>query len=128
MAKMRGDNLLSTPGKGNPAWSKDPATGKGKSGNPGGLTKAFVAARRKASELLEAALCNKETGVDELVDAIVDGVRARDATCIKLACEYRWGKPVQPVEFDPASMDDKELKREVIGLAKQWEQEEQQLQ
>lgn len=66
---------------------------KGQSGNPGGLTKEQREIRQSVSEKLNARF--EEGGVDRLVDAIVFGVERGDASCIKLACEYRWGKPSQ---------------------------------
>lgn len=94
----------------------------GQSGNPGGLTKRHREVRKKVAQLLEDALVVDNH--DRLIEAIVDGVQARDSTCIKLACEYRWGKPMQPVEVDIENMDDQTLKREVMAIAKQWEAED----
>jgi hypothetical protein len=41
--------------------------------------------------------------------------------CIKLACEYRWGKPVQPVTFDPGKMADDELRNAVRNIVHEWD-------
>lgn len=70
---------------------------KGRSGNPGGLTKHARAVRKSIAEQLEAR-CRAPGGGDKLVDALIAGIEDGDSTCIKLACEYRWGKPVERVE------------------------------
>lgn len=101
----------------------------GVSGNPSGLSREMRAKRASIAEALDTAFTVKEIidGVevekDLLVDAIKLGVQVGEPALIKLACEYRWGKPVQPVEIDPERMEDSELRKAVVELTKQWEQE-----
>ncbi len=52
-----------------------------------------------------------------------DDAAASVAAC-KALLERGYGKPIQPVAFEPADMSDNELKRAVIGLAEQLKQEE----
>jgi hypothetical protein len=66
---------------------------KGVSGNPGGLTKEHRAKRLAVRTALETAFVKE--GIDTLVNAIVEGVQAGDSSIIRLACEYRWGKPTE---------------------------------
>jgi hypothetical protein len=89
----------------------------GKSGNPGGLTKEHREARKRVADALDAAFTRPD-GTDGLVEAIVLGVADGDGTCIKLACEYRWGKPVQPVEIDPGKWGDDELRKAAAEVAR----------
>ncbi len=70
---------------------------KGQSGNPLGTPRRTRELRQKVSQALEEAFC--KDGRDLLVDAIVTGVEAGDSTCLKLAAEYRWGKPATEVEL-----------------------------
>lgn len=83
------------------AGSSDKARGRpfqpGVSGNPSGLPKATREIRRKVSAALDEAFT--KDGRDLLVDAIVAGVQTGDSTCLKLASEYRWGKPATEVEL-----------------------------
>ena len=90
--------------------------------NPGGLTREQRQRRKSVSDALERAFTRAD-GTDELVDAIVAGVRERDSTCLKLACDYRWGKPVQRVEIAPEEMEDHELRRAVADVVEQWRTE-----
>lgn len=76
----------------------------GKSGNPGGFSKARRAARERIRTALDTAF-TREDGSDMLVDAIVAGVRDADSTCIRLACEYRWGKPETDVNLHDGNGD-----------------------
>lgn len=69
----------------------------GKSGNPDGLPAAVREIRMAVREALDKAFTGPG-GSDELVTALVRGVSVGDGVCIKLACEYRWGKPVQQLE------------------------------
>lgn len=69
----------------------------GQSGNPGGMPKGAREVRQKVAAALDARFT--VDGRDLLVDALVAGVSMADATCIKLACEYRWGKPVTMLEL-----------------------------
>ncbi len=71
---------------------------KGKSGNPGGLS----AERRERLKVLTKALDDvfapdSEGDPDKLVNAIAQGCADGDAQAMKLACEYRWGKPAQEI-------------------------------
>ncbi len=95
----------------------------GPSPNPGGLTKAQREARRTLREALDQRFTRPD-GTDILVDALVRGVEDGDSTCIKLSCEYRYGKPVQPVELEPAQLSDGELRRALVEVADQWKEEE----
>jgi hypothetical protein len=70
----------------------------GQSGNPAGTPKGTREIRHRVSELLDAAF-RREDGSDVLIDAIKAGVETGDSTCMKLACEYRYGKPVTMVEL-----------------------------
>ena len=70
----------------------------GQSGNPGGQRKGSREIRHKVADLLEIAFTKVE-GEDLLVNAIKAGVETGDGQCIKLAAEYRWGKPVTMVEL-----------------------------
>jgi hypothetical protein len=69
---------------------------KGQSGNPQGHSKARRETREKVRAALDAKF-EQGDGSDLLVDALVHGVQTGDSTCIKLACEYRWGKPESDV-------------------------------
>lgn len=91
--------------------------------NPGGLTRAQREVRAAVRTLLDEAFTGPD-GTDVLVDAIKLGVSIGDGSIIRLACEYRWGKPTQPVEIDPSRMGDEELKKSVIEIAEQWKQED----
>ena len=71
----------------------------GQSGNPSGSSKKQRARREGASILLEKVFAAQNEGdVDLLVEAIRQGVVAGESAIIKIACEYRWGKPVQLVD------------------------------
>lgn len=70
----------------------------GQSGNPAGTPKGTREIRHRVSELLDAAF-RREDGSDVLIDAVKAGVETGDSTCIKIAYEYRWGKPVTMVEL-----------------------------
>lgn len=65
---------------------------KGESGNPLGLSSGTRERRRRVAQALDEAFTGPG-GVDTLVEAIREGVEARDSTCLKLACSYRWGNP-----------------------------------
>lgn len=71
----------------------------GQSGNPGGLPKGTRELRKRVQDALDEVFVCKETGRDTLIDAIKAGVETGDSTCMKLACEYRYGKPVTMVEL-----------------------------
>ena len=95
----------------------------GKSGNPGGLSHETRERRQRVSEALEKAFVDEATGEDKLITAIKLGVAEGEPQLIKLACEYRWGKAVQPVEIAPESMDNDALKGALIEIAEQWKSE-----
>jgi hypothetical protein len=92
----------------------------GQSGNPSGLPKHVREVRQNVKEALDKAFTEPD-GSDGLVKAIVAGTREGDGVCIKLACEYRWGKPVQPVTFDPGKMADDELRNAVRNIVHEWD-------
>ena len=69
--------------------------------NPGGQTKKHIAIRRSVRNALDQAFTRPD-GTDELVDALVAGVRSGDATSLKLACAYRYGKPVDQTPEEAA--------------------------
>lgn len=106
----------------------------GHSGNPGGFTKATRARRIAVAAALDEALTvkeivdGKEISTDLLVEAIKLGVQEREPSLVRLACEYRWGKPIQPIEdvTDVESIKTKQLLAqlpealEVLGDG--WEQ------
>jgi hypothetical protein len=85
----------------------------GQSGNPGGMPKGAREVRFKVAAALDERFT--QDGQDRLVDALVLGVEAGDATCIKLACEYRWGKPVTQLEL---SGPDGEPLRSALDLSR----------
>jgi hypothetical protein len=93
---------------------------KGQSGNPTGFTKKHLETRLNVQAALDKAFTAPD-GADTLVTAIVRGVQEGDGVCIKLACEYRWGKPVQPVTFDPGKMADDELRNAVREIVHEWD-------
>lgn len=70
----------------------------GQSGNPAGTPKGTREIRHRVSELLDAAF-RREDGSDVLIDAVKAGVETGDSTCMKIAWEYRFGKPVTMVEL-----------------------------
>jgi hypothetical protein len=70
---------------------------KGQSGNPGGMPKGTRETRNKIAAALDEAFT--QDGRDLLVEAIVAGVQTGDSTSMKLAAEYRWGKPVSVLEL-----------------------------
>ncbi len=71
---------------GNKAKQKVPAHAwkPGTSGNPSGLPAAVREVRLAVKDALDKAFTRP------------DGA---DGPCIKIACDYRWGKPVQQVEL-----------------------------
>lgn len=73
----------------------------GISGNPGGYSKRMRELHGRLREALDAAF-TREDGTDVLVDALVAGVRTGDSTCIKLSCEYRFGRAPQAIELTGA--------------------------
>lgn len=83
----------------NKAKQKAPAHAwkPGQSGNPTGLPAAVRETRLAVKDALDKAFTEPD-GSDKLVNAIATGVSIGDGMCIKLACEYRWGKPVQQLE------------------------------
>jgi hypothetical protein len=78
----------------------------GNCANPTGYNGAPRDMRRRVAALLEAA-CVQPDGTDLLINALMAGVLAAEPQLTKLAAEYRWGKPVQPIEGEiaPASLD-----------------------
>jgi hypothetical protein len=87
--------------RGNPKWAKDPQTGKGQSGNPGGQPEWVASVRDSLMQVTQdgaAVLGDIVRGVP--VDVEVDGEvckvtpQVRDRlTAIKLAFEYTLPKP-----------------------------------
>ena len=74
----------------------------GQSGNPGGQPKGARARREAVASKLDAVfLTTRPDGivVDALVAAIARGVAIGDGVCIRLAAEYRWGKPTERHEI-----------------------------
>jgi len=65
------------------------AWAKGQSGNPNGAPKKS----ERAITFLKMYLSE-----EELAEKISLGVKALDMNMVKLACEYMWGKPVQPTD------------------------------
>lgn len=72
---------------------------KGEVRNPRGNPGIMREVRENVSAMLAEAMQDKVTGCDMLVTAIVGGVKAGDSRWGKIACEYRWGKPVQRMEL-----------------------------
>ena len=97
--------------------------------NPGGFTKEKRAQRKAIAEALDEAFTvreiidGKEISKDLLVEAIKIGVQEREPSLIRLACEYRWGKPVQPIDLNPEGMDDSTLLEALEDLFTQLKQE-----
>lgn len=91
----------------------------GQSGNPTGLPAKVRETRLAVQEALDRAFTQPD-GADGLVAAIVRGVAVGDGVCIKLACEYRWGKPVQRVVLDPGELPDEELRRAAVEIVDEW--------
>jgi hypothetical protein len=90
---------------GNRRGTKKPRGGswkKGQSGNPSGLPKEARERRKRVAEALEDALI-MDDGRDLLIEAIVLGVQEGEPALIKLAAEYRWGKPPERVETNDGS-------------------------
>lgn len=78
-----------------------PISGSPTPHNPSGLSKDVRELRRDVKAWLDEALTYRDedgTTRHHLVDAIVRGVQAGDATIIKLAAHYSWGKPVARIE------------------------------
>jgi hypothetical protein len=71
---------------------------KGQSGNPRGCPVGTKERRKRIAEQLDKAFTRPD-GSDELVLAILEGVRSADSTCLKLACSYRWGNPENFVQL-----------------------------
>ena len=94
----------------------------GKSGNPSGLPAKVRETRLAVKDALDKAFTQPD-GTDGLVTAIVMGVAQGDGVCIKLACEYRWGKPVQHVVLDPSELPDVELRKAAVEIAEEWKRE-----
>jgi hypothetical protein len=90
---------------------------KGQSGNPAGSSRAQREQRLKAKALLDDLLEAKKGRPDLLATAIARGVMSGDATCIRLACEYRWGKPVSEIEL--TGSDGGPIKTENSGLTRE---------
>ncbi len=101
----------------------------GKSPNPGGWSKEARAKRKAVAEALDEAFTvqdivdGKPVTKDLLVEAIKLGVQEGEPALIRLACEYRYGKPVQPVDLSPESMADSDLRKAVVEIVEQWKQE-----
>jgi hypothetical protein len=76
----------------------------GQSGNPSGHSKSRREMRAKVQAALDEAFAEPD-GTDTLVKAIVFGVQTGDSTCLRLACEYRWGKPETDVNIHEGSGD-----------------------
>ena len=73
---------------------------KGVSGNPAGRSKKSRQEMAKAKSHLDRLFrATKEGDHDKLAAIIYRGAVEGDGTCIRLACEYRWGKPVSEVEI-----------------------------
>jgi hypothetical protein len=89
----------------------------GQSGNPTGLTSETRAKRQAIAAALDEAFTvkeivdGKEVTKDLLVEAIKLGVQQGEPSLVRLACEYRYGKPVQPVEdvTDPGASRTRQL-------------------
>jgi len=96
---------------------------KGESGNPGGRDRKKIERAMTVAEKLDIAF-SRPDGTDEYVDILVQGCRDYDSTCLKLAANYRYGKPVERHEIKKVdAWDDDTLKRELWKVTKQWERE-----
>ena len=118
--------------RGNPNWAKDPQTGKGKSGNPGGQPEWVASVRDSLMEVTQdgAAVLRdivRGTPVDVDVDGEVRKVtpQVRDRlAAIKLAFEYTLPKPDAEALAKAISDVGPKATREVVmaalaGLAKE---------
>lgn len=84
--------------RGNPAWAKDPTTGKGKSGNPGGRPLGYPEYRKACQDMTPVAL--------ERLKAILEGPDDRLALLAAMTVLDRaWGKPAVVDENGEAMRD-----------------------
>lgn len=129
---------------GNSESSQGPRRGKGrpfepgKSGNPSGLSRDMRDRRLRVAEALDKRLVQalddgnggKTEPVDLLVEAIALGVMEREPAIMRIACDYRWGKPPQevtgegggPIPLEIQNLTDKELvarARDVLAAAEE---------
>jgi hypothetical protein len=126
------DKPAEKPKRGNPKWAKDPVTGKGKSGNPGGQPEWVASVRDSLMQVTQdgaAVLGDIVRGVP--VDVEVDGEvrkvtpQVRDRlTAIKLAFEYTLPKPDAEALAKAIGEGGPKATREVVmaalaGLAKE---------
>jgi hypothetical protein len=75
---------------------------KGQSGNPSGSGAGRPRKGDDAPSVLAKALKKIAPGRDILAEKIAAGVLAGDYNFVKLAAEYRWGRPLQRTETDLA--------------------------
>lgn len=72
----------------------------GNSGNPKGHSKEYRQRRAAAKEHLDKLFAAKKEGdPDQLAQLIYDGAVSMDPACIRMAAEYRWGRPAQQHEL-----------------------------
>jgi hypothetical protein len=110
----------------------------GQSGNPSGLSRDMRDRRLRVAEALDKRLVQalddgkggKTEPVDLLVEAIALGVMEREPSIMRIACDYRWGKPPQeitgegggPIPLEIQNLTDKELvarARDVLAAAEE---------
>lgn len=72
--------------RGNPNWAKDPATGKGKSGNPGGRPKTAAELRGGLANLTDRTLAR----LTEMLESENEKIAIQ---AVRIVIEYVLGKP-----------------------------------
>ena len=71
----------------------------GQSGNPSGFSKERRTRLQEIAEALDKAFAPEGNSPDKLINVIVIGVLAGNVELIKLAAQYRWGRPPQEISL-----------------------------
>lgn len=88
----------------------------GQSGNPNGRPKI-------PNEVKEALKALTMPAVQKLAELLRSDDDRVAMTAVKEVLDRNLGKPVQPVEIDPAQLPDRELKQAMAEVVDQWKQE-----